>query len=150
MEKKEPNIRYSLSSLDEKPYDNGMAYNEPQNDTEPKVAPPVTHQPKKDPKQEELNRLQRLYWERDEQFEKAKGKRMILTILGFSIFYYWVLYITVEPSGIGIFATILPAVMMAVLHVFVNATIFGNLAIKGREETEILERIEKRYNDLSK
>lgn len=40
-----------------------------------------------DKKEEELKRLYRLYHERDQEFEKAKGKRCNITILAFSIVF---------------------------------------------------------------
>ena len=102
-----------------------------------------------DKKQEELDRLYRLLQERDAEFEKAKGKRTIITILGLSIFYYWLFVNLGEPTGIELLFIIIPTIMIAGFHFFVNATIFAYLCNKSREENEILDNIKKRIKDLS-
>lgn len=159
------NVSYSLSEEGKEQavfgsfniYGNDVAFEgtDPQpKPTTPKSKPvepkPKADAPKKDPKQEELNRLYKLYWGKDEQFEKAKGKRTIITILVFSIFYYWILYITDEPSGIEILYLVLPAVFMAGFHFIINATIFSHLSAKGREENETLDSIKKRIREIEK
>ena len=96
------------------------------------------------------NELWKLYYERDKKFEAAKGKRAILTLLFFVVVYYALMWLLFgRPDDLtGAVVGLLPAAFFAVVHCLVNATIFGNLALKGREETEILERIKKRIDEL--
>ena len=100
-------------------------------------------------KQEELNRLCRLLYERGKEFEKAKGKRAIITVLGFAVFYFWC-FSALEgmPTGIDIVAAIVGAIFVAGFHVLINAGIFGYLHRKGSEESEALESIRKRIREL--
>lgn len=96
----------------------------------------------------ELKELYRRLYQLDQKFEKAKGKRTIITILGFAVFYFWVLYILNEPTGIEIVYDVLLAIVIAGFHFLVNATIFGQLSHLGRKENETLENIRKRIREL--
>lgn len=100
-------------------------------------------------KKEELNRLYRLLQERDAEFEKAKGKRTIITILGFSIFYYWLFFNQGNPTGVELLLIIIPSIIVAGFHFFVNALVFVYLFNKSKTENEILDDIKKRIKDLS-
>lgn len=96
----------------------------------------------------ELKELYRRLYELDAKFEKAKGKRMILAILGFAVFYFLVLYILNDPTGIEIIFDVLLAIVIAGFHFWINVTIFSQLVQLGREESAILENIRKRIRDL--
>ena len=103
-------------------------------------------------KTSERDELLKLYYERDKEFEAAKGKRMLLTFL-FFIAAYYVLFCLIFswPDDLIIaIVCLLPSSFFAVGHYFVNSAIFGYLHTKGREENEILERIRKRIQDLDK
>lgn len=99
-------------------------------------------------KNEERNRLYRLLYERDKEFEAAKLKRMIITIIGFAIFYFYVLYALEKPAGTDVIICLMLSIFFAGVHFFVNALIFGALAQKGREESEILENIRRKISNL--
>ena len=99
-------------------------------------------------KQKERNRLHKLYCERDKEFEAAKGKRTILTILGFTVFYFCVLYFTEAPTGWELIGALLVALIMAVFHFYINALIFTYLVDKGHDENEVLKQIEKKISEL--
>ena len=101
-------------------------------------------------KQKELNRLYELYYERDKKFESAKGKRTILTILGFTAFYFYVLYSIGEPTGWDVLWALVVALVMAGFHFFINASIFLWLFRKGQEESDNLKAIKQRIDELSK
>jgi uncharacterized membrane protein (DUF106 family) len=106
------------------------------------------HMDKKE-KQEELNRLYRMIYEKDQEFEKAKGKRMIITTLGFAAFYFWLLSaLEGTPTGIDVLYAIVGAIFLAGIHVWINSLIFGYLANKGRSESEALDFIRKRIREL--
>lgn len=98
----------------------------------------------------ELNRLYRLLYERDKEFESAKGRRTIITILGFAIFYFVVLCAFEKPTGLNILATFVIAIVFAVVHFLINALIFLQLFQKGRAESETLDAIRKRITEVEK
>ena len=104
-----------------------------------------------------LAHLYKLYYERDKEFEKAKGKRFWLTVLGFSLAYLIAFFLagkTVflpEDATLGELALLLlelviPSIVVAFIHYFVNATIFGQLFIKSEEEKRILQSIKDEIN----
>ena len=98
------------------------------------------------------NELLKLYYQKDKEFEAAKGKRMILTLLFFVIVYYalmWILFGRPDDFITAILS-LLPVTFFAAIHLLVNATIFGQLHMRSREETEILERIRKEISELEK
>ena len=101
-------------------------------------------------KQEELNRLHRLLCEKDQEFEKAKGKRTVVTILIFTAFYYWILWLLAKPSGAEFLTNLFVAAVFASIHFFANLTIFSQLCQKGREESEILDSIRNRIKETEK
>ena len=95
------------------------------------------------------NELWKLYYERDKEFEAAKGKRCILTISLFAVFYCVVLYVLGQPKDWGgIVWMLLISIILAGIHFWINVTIFSYLSMKGREEAEILERIKRQINEL--
>lgn len=99
-------------------------------------------------KNELKNELWKLYCKRDKEFEKAKGKRTTITILSFSFAYFIIFYLNGKPTGFDIVRIFIICVIFSVIHVAINATVFGYLAQKGREETEILESIKKKLSEL--
>lgn len=97
----------------------------------------------------ERDRLIRLYYERDREFESAKLKRMIITILFFSLLYFLILF---QISDVSDKTDFVPLVFVSLvfggIHFWVNLTIFSQLSLKGREEREILESIERRIKEI--
>lgn len=101
--------------------------------------------------QDELNRLYRLYYERDKEFEKAKGRRTLLSVLGFSVWYFWIYCNFLAPSGIReVLLSIVFAIITSVFHVLINGTIFWHLIDNSRREYERLEHIKKQIQELEK
>jgi hypothetical protein len=97
----------------------------------------------------ERDRLIRLYHEKDNEFESAKLKRSIITILVFSLVYFVILFIRSDIADItDLVALVFVSLVFGGIHFWVNATIFSQLSIKGREEREILESIERRIREL--
>lgn len=97
------------------------------------------------------NELLKLYWQRDKEFEAAKGKRTILTILLFAVGYFVVIYALTKPTDWKIICgDLLASIFLAGIHFWINSCIFLYLFQKGREETEILERIRKEISELEK
>lgn len=118
-------------------------------------------------RKKERDRLIRLYYEKDKEFESAKGKRTIISILFFSLVYLIILFsfdyaIIYSSTGEGIhlkdivsnFMFFVPmlvySLIFGVIHFFANAAIFSQLSQMGRNENEHLKYIEKRIRELEK
>ena len=100
-------------------------------------------------KEKRRNELWRRYFELDKAFENAKLKRMIITILAFSIAIFIIFWRTGEISmGIGIVGDIIASIVLAGIYVLINTLVFGQLADKGRDEADILERLRKEISEL--
>jgi hypothetical protein len=95
------------------------------------------------------NELWKLYCKKDKEFEKAKGKRTLVTILGFSIFYFMGFCVLEKPTDLeGIGALLLVSTFLGGIHVWINGSIFAYLCNKGRDESEVLKRIKKRMDEI--
>lgn len=100
-------------------------------------------------KQEEINRLNRLLYEKDKEHEKAKWNRAVITTLAFAAFYFWLLWrVDGLTSLLDVVGTIFAAIVIAGIHLVVNSIIFGQLSDKGRSEKEALERIKRQIREL--
>lgn len=94
------------------------------------------------------NELWKLYCQRDKEFEKAKGRRTLITIIGFAIFYFTALYSFGKPTDLKDFgAMLMVSLVFGGLHFWINAPIFVYLCNKGREESEVLKHIKKRMDE---
>ena len=111
--------------------------------------------------QKRIEELYKLYYERNADFEKAKSKRMWWTVIGFTVFYLIVLYnfcfTYIDPKidnfgeEFGIIAILCVFSFIASwIHYWVNITIFGHISIKGREEYEMLQKIQNEINELKR
>ena len=131
--------------------------------THPQKAEPPRAKTDNELKQEEIGRLRRLLYDRDTEFQKAKGKRTVTTIIVLSIFYFLLfvvfniiyneetIFYNIMDVGEGnIIAIAILSIVAAVFHFWANLTIFGQLFQKGSEETEILESIKNRIIALEK
>ena len=96
----------------------------------------------------ERDRLCRLYIERDKEFESAKAKRSIFTILGYAVAFFLIFWAVCKPQGLDILGFLIAAIVISGIFFLVNATVFGYLSMKGREETEILDSIRRRIKEL--
>ena len=105
---------------------------------------------KKENTRAEIDRLYSLYNQLDKQFESAKMKRNILTILGFAVVFFWILCQIMSPFGWDVLKAVVFALIWSGIHFFVNACIFGPLAAKGRDEGDRLRDIRKKISDLEK
>jgi ABC-type polysaccharide/polyol phosphate export permease len=98
--------------------------------------------------QEKLNTLYQMLNEKEKDFERRKVKRTILTILGFAVFYFCLLFIIEEPSGWDIVLTIPSAVVIAGIHFWANGIIFGQLFQKSKDEADLLASIRKMIREI--
>ena len=81
------------------------------------------------------------------QFEKAKERRAIKTILAFAIVFFLILCLVEEPSGIEFLWAAVSAVIMAGFHFVVNAAVFGWLSLESESERRYLEELRKRLSE---
>ena len=98
----------------------------------------------------EIDRLYRLYYQKDKEFESAKLKRIILTVLGFSVVFFWIFYQLSEPSGWEILQVLVLSVIFSGFYCFINVCIFAPLALKGRDEGDQLREIKRKIDELQK
>ena len=98
----------------------------------------------------ERARLCKVYCEKDQEYEKAKGKRTLFTILGFCIVYYLILYWMGRPTGIALAIIALPAILIGVFNYWIGLTIFGWLGTKGHEEQSHLDRLKEEISSIEK
>lgn len=102
----------------------------------------------KELKQQELNRLHRLLCEREKEFKKAKSQRITITALGFTVFYFWVLFNTGDHTWSNIAEDFVVAIVFAGFHVFINGSVFGWLFQKSIAEDRRLDAIMKQIRDV--
>lgn len=98
----------------------------------------------------ERDRLCRLYIERDKEFESAKTKRTVITILGFAVAYFLILFNLEHPDGFAIFGTAAVALAFSGIHFWINAAVFGYLSRKGHEEAMRLESIRNQIKEIDR
>jgi hypothetical protein len=84
---------------------------------------------------------------KEAQFEKAKERRAIKTILAFAAVFFLLLCWVEEPTGIEFVWTAVSAVVMAGIHFVVNAAIFGMLSLQSESERKYLEDLRKQLSE---
>ena len=94
------------------------------------------------------NELYRLLVTKEAEFEKAKQKRAIKTILAFAIVFFLLLCLDEKPSGIEYVWAAFVAIIMAVIHLLVNAPIFHYLVLQGEAERKYLEELRRQLSEL--
>ena len=91
--------------------------------------------------------LYKLLAAREAQFEKAKIRRAIKTILAFAVVFFLLLCLDEKPSGIEFVWTAVVSVVIAGVYFIVNATVFGWLSMKSETERKILEDLRKQLSE---
>ena len=107
-------------------------------------------------KQQEIERLGRLYCERKAEFIKANRIRWLLTFVGFAVAFLVILCLFAQPdiedilnADITAILTILfIACMFSAFHIFVNGSIFGWLFQKIIAQDRRLDEIMKQIREL--
>ena len=122
----------------------------------PEQKAPKKEKTDKEKKIEELTEFKLLLRQRVKDFEKAKKKRIGITVLFFTAVYF-VISMVIDGTGIseilsaGIWefiGNVFVALFFAVIHVLANSLIFGQLATRNREELDILKRIDENIKEL--
>ena len=84
----------------------------------------------------------------ENQVEKARNKRTILTILLFSLLYFLIFYFTYDPTGLEIPGTLFASLFIGGFHFWLNSIIFTTLHTKSEAENKNIELIKKQIKDL--
>lgn len=97
----------------------------------------------------QIDKLQKLYCQKEKEFEAAKRKRIILTFLLFTVAYFILSIKMQKPTGfLDVILNLLFSLFLSLFHFFVNAPIFFHLSNKGGEEAEILDHIKEQITEL--
>ena len=96
----------------------------------------------------EKNELCRLLAQKEKEFENAKTRRMIITILVFSAVFFLVLYSAESPTGLEIIGVALASIFLAGLYFFLNAIVFSTLFQKSETEKKVLEFLRKKISEI--
>ncbi len=91
--------------------------------------------------------LHKLLVVKEAQFEKAKSKRAIKTVLAFAIVFFLVLCWVESPSGIEFLWTAVSAVVISGIYFVVNAAVFGWLSLQSEAERRYLENLRKQLSE---
>lgn len=100
-------------------------------------------------RQEELNRLYTLYQKKDREFENAKLKRSIITIIGYAVAIFAILNYS-APLGWGLIGEFFAALFLSGILFLINSLVFSYLVRKGNEEKENLCSIQHEIDALNK
>jgi uncharacterized membrane protein len=84
---------------------------------------------------------------REKQFDKAREKRLMKTVLSFTIVFFLLLCCLDKPIGLEYIFAAVVAFVMAVIHVLINGAIFGYLSMQSELERKILEDIRKQLSE---
>ena len=93
------------------------------------------------------NELYRLIAEKDAEFEKAKTKRLMKTILAYAIAFFLLFCYLKRPSGLDFIGYALISVLVAGVHVWINSPIFSYLVRQGEAERKYLEDLRKQLSE---
>lgn len=93
------------------------------------------------------NELYRLLIEKERQFEKAKTKRLIKTILAYAIAFFLFFCYLNKPSGLDFIGYALISVLVSAVHIWINAPVFSYLVRQGEAERKYLEDLRKQLSE---
>ena len=89
--------------------------------------------------------LYNLIQEKDKQSEKNKTKRFIVTVLSFSVMFFWLFYSIMNNKLIG---SIFLSIVCSFFHFFINFFVFNYLIDKSNAENLELAKLLQKYNNL--
>lgn len=97
---------------------------------------------------DELNYYYKLLKTTEEKVEKARTKRVIKTILFFSVLYFIAFFFKDSPDGLEVLWTLLTSVFVGGIHFWLNSIVFSSLSTKGEAEKRSIELIENKIKQL--
>lgn len=100
-----------------------------------------------------MNTKQELYQliqQKDKERQKNIEKRAIKTIIVFSIVFMILFYLFDQIYDVkSLLCCIGASVVCSVIYFFVNAIIFSQLSNVSRKEQDVIDRLQKRYDELN-
>lgn len=84
---------------------------------------------------------------KENQFEKAKERRNAITILAFATVFYALLCIADKPNGLEYIYAAFAAIVIAAIHFFINAIVFGWLFQASESEKAALDYLRKQLSE---
>ena len=101
--------------------------------------------------EKELQRLCKIRFERNKEFESASKKRNVITIFGFALLFFLLICVFGKPTGIDILWGLLISICASLFYYFINFSVFISwLATKGMEEHNRLSSLDNDIKYLEK
>lgn len=93
------------------------------------------------------NELWKLLRNEEKRIEKARNRRGLKATLGFSVWYFVLLYWTRKPAGFfDMIATTVIALILGFFHLVINGIIFSQINDIVATENKHLEDLRKKLN----
>jgi len=99
-------------------------------------------------KQELLKQLRRERFEAEKRFKKARTRRTVFTILGFTVFYFSLFCWGEWPTFLEALGELLAAFVASGIHFLVNAGIFGSILSANENQKKYIADLEQRIQEL--
>ena len=91
--------------------------------------------------------LERFIWQEEKRIEKARNRRGIKATLGFSVWYFIVLYWAWAPSGFfDMLGNAVIALILGFFHLLINSAIFYQIDEIVAAENKYLEELRNKLN----
>jgi len=101
--------------------------------------------------EKELQRLCKIRFERNKEFESAHKKRNVITIFGFALLFFLLICVFGKPTEIDILWGLLISICASLFYYFINFSVFISwLATKGMEEHNRLSSLDNDIKYLEK
>jgi hypothetical protein len=84
---------------------------------------------------------------KEKQFEKAKEKRNVITILAFAIVFFVLLCIADKPTGLEYIYAAFAAIVIAAIHFLINGFVFSTLFQASESERAALDYMRKQLSE---
>lgn len=99
------------------------------------------------------NELWRLIQQKEKEYNRAKAKRYILTVMLYAFVFLAVEFLQGQLAGMDIAAigdTFIGCVVISAIFVILSVPIFKQLQDCGTRENKILEDLQQQLNDMDK
>ena len=93
------------------------------------------------------NELYNLLSVREKQFEKAKERRNIKTILAFAALFFILICKYEDITGLDYIAVAVVSIILAGIHFFINAIVFSTLFQASEDERKALDYLRKQLSE---
>ena len=96
------------------------------------------------------NALYRALSEAERRSEKAKTKRMLITIGFFSLVIFAIFLYTEQPEGLEILEALGASIILGGIYFYFNAIIFSTLYTKSEEENRYINTLKKKLAEIDR